>query len=170
MKIQTWVDVTETGKKEIHEREKFQDAISNLKYGRYIYTIEKVENIRSLDQNNAMWGIPYAFFNRVLKETGHFENPSKEQTHEFCMHYCLPEDYKERLKKEWDAMPSLKDIRTGKFFKTPFRLTTKKMSVEDAMHYYSNMQKFYAENFASGREGDSIPDPIPALSKKSKTK
>jgi len=32
------------------------------------------------------------------------------------------------------------------------------------------MQKFYAENFASGREGDSIPDPIPALSKKSKTK
>lgn len=158
MKITIWFDVFEKGKKVIFNRDKFQDAINNLKPGRYLYTIEKVQNIRSLEQNNAMWAIPYKFFEHSLIEAGQLQNPSKQQVHEWCMHYCLPEDYKERIKKEWDEQPAMVDIRTGELFKTAFRLTTTKMTTVDAMHYYENMQNFYAEWFSKD-ENNQIPDP-----------
>jgi hypothetical protein len=164
MKIQTWIIVSD-GKKEVHEKEKFQESLNSLKDGQYIYTVEEVCNTRSLDQNNAIWGIPYLFFTRALVEMGHFKNPSKEQIHEWCMYHCLPEDYKERIKKEWEDSLSMVDMKTGELFKTPFRLTTKKMTTTDAINYYSNLQQFYAEKLASGSEEDYIPDPIPSLKK-----
>lgn len=157
-KITTWVDVFDDGKKDIFNRDEFQGAIKNLKPGRYTYTIEKIENKRSLEQNNAMWGIPYLFFEQALVEAGQLQNPSKQQIHEWCMHYCLPNDYKERIKREWDEQIALVDIRTGELFKTAFRLTTTKMTTKDAMNYYENMQNFYAEWFAKD-ENDQIPDP-----------
>jgi hypothetical protein len=82
------------------------------------------------------------------------------------MHYCLPDDYKERLKEGWNNTKPLIDIRTGELFKSAFRLTTKKMTTIDASNYYANMQKFYAEYFASGKPDDMIPDPIHDFKKK----
>ena len=157
-KLSTWFDVLENGQKDIFKRDEFQEAVKGLKPGRYIYSIEKVENIRSKEQNNALWGIPYMYYERVLVELGHFKDPSKKQIHEWCMHYCLPEDYKERVKKEYDQEPALVDLKTGELFKSSFRLTTTKMSTRDAMNYYENLQNFYAENLSSGEE-DQIPDP-----------
>ena len=165
MKITTWVDIFESGKKVTHNRDKFKDALENLRPGRYIYTIEKVENKRSLDQNNAMWGIPYEFFRLALIESGEFKDPSKHQIHEWCMYYFLPEDYKERIRKEWEEQEPMIDRRTGEVFKTAFRLTTTKMTTIDAMHYYENKQNGYAE-FFSNDETDLIPDPDPLKKRK----
>lgn len=159
MKLTTWFDVFKDGTKQIHEKDKFKNAFDNLEPGRYIYIVEKQLNKRSLEQNNAMWAIPYLYFENSLVEAGQLQNPSKQQVHEWCMHYCLPEDYKERIRKEYDAQEPLVDIRTGELFKPSFRLTTTKMSTVDAMHYYENMQNFYAEWFAKD-EKDQIPDPI----------
>ena len=157
-KIQTWFDVLPNGKKDIFKRDEFQNSINNLKQGRYLYIVEKIENIRSLEQNNAMWAIPYIYFEHALIEIGQFKNPSKQQIHEWCMHYCLPEDYKERIRKEWEEQEPLVDILTGELFKTSFRLTTTKMTTIDSIHYYEAMQSFYAEHLSSGSD-DQIPDP-----------
>jgi hypothetical protein len=170
MKIQTWFDVFDSGNKLWNNFEEYQKQMKSLKPGRYIITTEKVENKRSLEQNNAMWGIPYMFFEKALLDIGEFLHPpSKKQVHEYCMHYCLPEDYKERLKKKYDEMPAMVDKRTGELFKSAFRLTTTEMSTVDAMHYYENLQNFYAEYFSSG-ENDLIPDPDLKKSKKYKQK
>jgi hypothetical protein len=158
-KIQTWFD--KNGKEKKWENlDEYKRLIEELPNGRYLVNIEKVFNNRSLEQNNSIWGIPYKFFNQALTESGQLQNPSKQQIHEWCMHYCLPDDYKERIKAEWAAQEPLIDIRTGELFKTAFRLTTTKMTTVDAMHYYENMQSFYAEYFSSGEENDVIPDPI----------
>lgn len=149
------------------DRDKFLYLFKNLQDGRYIHTIELVKNIRSKEQNNAMWGIPYMYFERALIETGNYQNPSKDQIHQFCMHHCLPEDYKERIKKEWEDEPAMIDMKTGEMFKKAFRLTTTKMKTTDAMNYYTNMQNFYAENLSSGAD-DQIPDPDPDYKNKKK--
>lgn len=165
MKIATWFD--KIGDSLIWEDlEKYKQLIKNLKNGRYIQIIERVENKRSLDQNNSLWGIPYLFFEKALLENGEFlHRPSKQQVHEYCMHYCLPEDYKERIRKEYDETPAMIDKRTGEMFKSAFRLTTTKLSTVDAMHYYENLQNFYAEYFSSGPT-DLIPDPDKSKKKK----
>jgi hypothetical protein len=168
MKIATWLDVLPNGTKQINKKDEFKEAFDNLKPGRYIYVIEKVHNTRSADQNNSLWGIPYLFLENALVEAGQLTNPSKQQVHEWAMHYCLPDDYKERIRQEYDQQPPLTDIRTGELFKTAFRLTTTKMSTEDAMHYYENMQNFYAEWFAKD-ENDQIPSPDPKKKKPLKT-
>jgi hypothetical protein len=164
-KLTTWFDVFESGNKQIHEKDKFKEAFDNLKPGRYIYIIEKIENKRSLEQNNSLWGIPYLYFENALIESGQLQNPSKLQIHEWCLHYCIPEDYRERIRQEYDQQQPLVDIRTGELFKTAFRLTTAKMNTKDMMNYYENLQNFYAEWFAKD-ENDQIPDPDPAKSRK----
>lgn len=164
-KLTTYFDVFQNGNKQIHEKEKFKAAFDSLKPGRYIYIVEKVENKRSLEQNNSMWGIPYLYFEQALIEAGQLQNPSKLQVHEWCMHYCLPSDYKERIRIEYNEYEPMVDIRTGELFKTAFRLTTTKMTTIDAMHYYENMQNFYAEWFSKD-EKDLIPDPDPEYKKK----
>jgi hypothetical protein len=166
-KIETYFDKTGNVLK-WENLDEYKKAIHNLPFGRYIVRIEKVFNKRSLEQNNAIFGIPYKYFEKVLTESGQLHNPSKQQIHEWCLHYCLPEDYKERIKQEWKDQEPLVDIRTGELFKTAFRLTSTKMTTVDAMTYYRNMQDFYAEFFSNGDEKDVIPDPIKGY-KKDKT-
>jgi hypothetical protein len=108
------------------------------------------------------------YFKQALEETGNLKNPSDKQVHEWCMHHCLPEDYKERIRNEWNEQTEMIDIKTGEIFKTAFRLTSTKMSRIDAMNYYENMQQFYLENMSSGREKDFIPDPDPEWKNKKK--
>ena len=144
-----------------NNRDDFKLKFSKLEDGRYFYSVNKVYNKRSLKQNNAMWGIPYMYFERALIESGNYQNPSNDTVHKFCMHHCLPDDYKERIKKEWEDISAMVDIKTGELFKDAFRLTTTKMGTKDSMNYYNNMQVFYAENFSSGGEDDFIPDPDP---------
>lgn len=156
--LSTICDIFE-GKINLIWREQFAKSVQNLPDGRYILHLEKVYNKRSLDQNNAMWGIPYMFFAKAIHDNGILANPSKDQVHNFCMYHCLPEDYKERIKTEWEQEKGFIDLKTGEEVKEPFHLTTRKMTTSDAMNYYANMQQFYAEWFASGREDDFIPDP-----------
>ena len=164
-KIETWFD--KWGDKITWENlDDYKFRIKNLQSGRYVVRIEKVFNNRSLEQNNSIWAIPYKYFEQVLTELGELQNPSKQQIHEWCMHYCLPEDYKERIKSEWNEQKALVDIRSGELFKTAFRLTTTKMTTVDSMHYYENMQNFYAEYFSSGDEKDVIPNPVKDWKKK----
>ncbi len=157
-KTETWFD--KSGDKKTWENlPEYKKLIDLLPDGRYIVRIEKVQNNRSLEQNNSIWAIPYKYFMKALTESGQLHEPSKQQVHEWCMHYCLPEDYKERIMADWKAIEPLADILTGELFKTAFRLTTTKMKTTDAMIYYENMQNFYAEHLSSGNEKDVIPDP-----------
>jgi hypothetical protein len=159
-KIQTWSD--KQGENILmHERHKFDEAFKLFPDGRYIHTIEKVENIRSLEQNNAMWGIPYMYFTQALILCGELENPSKKDVHEWCMVNYLPNDYRERIYNIWKSKPSIRNFKTGELYKEPFRLTTTLMVGDDWKHYYEAMVRGYAENFSSGEEGDFIPDPDP---------
>lgn len=144
----------------------FKKCLKLLAQGRYIHHIEKVENIRSREQNNSMWGIPYIFFTSALIEAGIFKNPSKNDVHQWCMVNCLPSDYKQRIFDEWQKIEPIVNYKTFETYKEPFRLTTTKMKTTDANHYYENLQLFYAENFSSGEENDFIPDPDPDWKKK----
>jgi len=144
---------------EYEKLSEFKKCLKLLDQGRYIHHIEKVENIRSKEQNNAMWAIPYKYFESALTEAGIFKNPSKLDTHIWCMVQCLPSDYKQRIFEEWQAKEPIVNYKTFETYKEPFRLTTTKMKTTDSMHYYENLQLFYAENFSSGEEKDFIPDP-----------
>lgn len=160
--LETYFTV-ENGKIHYPELEKYKKALSTLVDGRYLNKVEKIYNHRSLEQNNALFGIPYQYFKRALHEAGIYKEPTTLQVHEWCMHHCLPEDYKERIYNEWTETKGIIDIRTGEEIKPAFRLTSTKMTTVDAMHYYENMQQFYSEWFSSGNEGDTIPDPDPKM-------
>jgi hypothetical protein len=156
--IETWFD--KQGDKITYENiSEFKLLIKLLPDGRYINIIRKVENIRSLEQNNAMWGIPYKYFEAALVEGGTFKDPSKKMVHEWCMVHCLPPDYKQRILDEWLKVEPIINFKTSETYKEPFRLTTTKMHKSDAVHYYENMQMLYAESFSTGFENDMIPDP-----------
>lgn len=156
--IDTWFD--KQGDKIIYDDiQKFKLLIKSLSDGRYLNHIERIENIRSREQNNAMWAIPYLYFKQALIEAGIFKNPSKNDTHNWCMVQCLPSDYKQRIFEDWQRIEPIVNYKTFETYKEPFRLTTTKMKTTDSMHYYENMQLFYAENFSSGEEKDFIPDP-----------
>lgn len=165
MKIQTWFDI-ENGVKLYHFKDKYQDLSKNLKDGRYIETIESVGRIRSNPQNNTYWGIAYMYMKQGLINAGIFKDPSDKQVHEWCMVNCLPEDYKERIYNAWELEPAITNLKTGKTYKEPFRLTSTMMHTIDGIHYYENMQMMYAENFSSGEENDFIPDPEPSKRKR----
>lgn len=156
----------QSGKAVYDNPDKFKDAIRALQDGWYIHKITKVTNQRSLDQNNSIWGIPYQFFKRALENSGNYKDVSDRQVHDFAMHHCLPENYKERILNEWKDDPGMVDLKTGEVFKSAFRLTTTRMTTVDAMKYYENMQMFYSEWFSSGKEGDTIPDPDPKKKKR----
>jgi hypothetical protein len=169
MEIVTWFDVNPNGSKQINKKDEFKMAFDSLKPGRYIYVIKKVENNRSLEQNNAMWGVPYMYFKPHLIDTGNLPpDCSKNDVHEFCMVNCLPNDYRERIYEIWKNKPGVVNMKTGEVYKSPFRLTSTLMSTTDAMNYYSNMQNFYAENFSSGPD-DQVSDPDPKKKKTLKT-
>jgi hypothetical protein len=157
-KIETWFDKTGSSLKWENLKE-YKTLISELPEGRYIVTIEKVENIRSREQNNALWAIPYKFFESALIFAGIFKDPSKHDIHNWCMVNCLPSDYKQRILDEWMKVEPIINLKTYESYKEPFRLTTTKMKTTDAVHYYENMQLLYAETFSTGEEGDFIPDP-----------
>ena len=159
MKIENWFEV-QNGVKIWNEIENYKKSLSNLASGRYFVLIEKIENIRSREQNNAMWAIPYSYFEKALIDAGIFKNPSKQDVHIWCMVQCLPSDYKQRIFEEWQKTEPVINYKTFESYKEPFRLTSTKMKTTDAMHYYENLQMFYSENFSSGEENDFIPDPI----------
>jgi len=165
MKIQTWFD--KIGDTIIWNKlPEYKQAIKDLPNGKFIVLIERVENVRSLEENNAMWGIPYMMFEAALIESGEFLNPSKKDIHNFCMVNCLPNDYRERIYKIWLEKPGVLNHKTGEIYKEPFRLTTTLLGkLEDWSNYYRNMQDFYAEYLSSG-EKDLIPDPDKTKSKK----
>lgn len=158
-KIETWFDKIGDA---LHWEapQEYRQLINLLPDGRYINTIERVENIRSMEQNNAMWAIPYKYFEAALIEAGIFKNPSKHDIHSWCMVQCLPSDYKQRIFDEWQKIEPIINYKTFETYKEPFRLTTTRMYKSDSVHYYENMQLFYAENFSTGDEKDFIPDPV----------
>lgn len=148
------------------DKDKFKRLINELPDGQYLTKIEPVGRKRTIKQNNSFWGIPYAYFKRALIASGNYKDISDQQVHEFCMHHCLPDDYKERILNQYKADPGMVDIKTGEVFKSAFRLTTTKMTTIDGMHYYENLQAFYAEWFSSGEANDVIPDPDPEYKNK----
>jgi hypothetical protein len=156
-KIENWFDI-ENGVKLWHELNKYRENLSNLKDGRYYILVERIENIRSRKQNNAMWAIPYMYFKQALIESGEFVTPSKEDIHEWCMLQFLPSDYRERIYEEWKNKALIVNRKTGEMYKQPFRLTTTRMTTKDANNYYEAMQNGYAEYFSKD-ENDFIPDP-----------
>jgi len=165
MKIESYFYIS-SGVPNYNDKDKFKRAIAELPDGFYTHVIESAGKIRTVKQNNSMWGIPYIYFKRALHESGNYANISNQQVHEFCMHHCLPEDYKERIRTEWIDSPGMVDMKTGEVFKSAFRLTTTKMTTKDAMNYYEILQQFYAEWFSSGQDDDVIPDPDPDYKKK----
>jgi len=156
-----------SGKSNYPDKDKFIRLLAELPDGTYMNKIEPIGRIRTIKQNNTFWGLAYSFYKRALTESGNFKDISDEQTHVWCMHHCLPEDYKERIRKEYDEQTGMIDIKTGEVFKSAFRLTTTKMTTIDAIHYYENLQAFYLEWF-SQRDDDFIPDPDPEYKKKQK--
>jgi len=158
MKIQTWFDV-EGGVRFWNKLPEYKEQFEKLKDGRYLQTTERIQNQRSLEQNNAMWAIPYMFFEKVLIDSGTLINPSKTDIHEWCMVNFLPSDYRERIYEEWKLKEPVVNFRTGEKYKEAFRLTTRRMTTIDMMNYYEAMQIAYAENFSTGEDDDFIPDP-----------
>ena len=159
-KLETWFDKSGDSI-EYENLQEFKKCLKLLPNGRYINIIEKVDNIRSKEQNNSLWDIPYKYFEKALIEAGIFKNPSKLDVHTWCMVQCLPSDYKQRIFEEWQQKEAIVNYKTFETYKEPFRLTTTKMKTTDSMHYYENLQNFYAENFSSGEVKDLIPDPDP---------
>ena len=157
-KIETYFDKSGKDKKWENFSE-YKFLTDSLPDGRYIVTTELIENIRSKEQNNAMWALPYKYFNQALVEAGIFKDPSKMDIHKWCMVQFLPSDYKSRIFEEWQKEEPIVNYKTFETYKEPFRLTTTKMSKSDCNHYLENMQLFYAENFSTGEEKDFIPDP-----------
>jgi len=155
--LENWFDV-ENGVLLWNDLPKYKELLRNLKDGRYIQKTERIENIRSREQNNAMWSLPYAFFKRALIESGELINPSLEDTHEWCMLQFLPSDYRERIYEEWKNKEPIVNHKTGEMYKQPFRLTTTRLTTKDACHYYEAMQIGYAEYFSQD-ENDFVPDP-----------
>lgn len=164
-KIETWFD-KEGDRITYEDLAEFKKCLRLLQDGRYINRVELIENIRSLEQNNAMWAIPYRYFEKALVETGTLKDPSKYDIHKWCMVNCLPSDYKQRILDEWIKIEPTINYKTGETYKEPFRLTTTRMFKSDAVNYYQNMQMFYAEYLSTGEEKDFIPDPDPDYKKK----
>jgi hypothetical protein len=163
MKIQTYFDILAPGKREYFQKAKFQGLIDNLKPGRYIHTVERVENKRSLEQNNTYWGIAYAFFQRALVEAGILDGTKgneylKLHTHYWCLHHFAPVDFVTRIREVWENDPGIVDIKTGEYFKEPFRISSTLMTTKEGSDYFTNMQSGYLEFFSIG-ENDFIPDP-----------
>jgi hypothetical protein len=172
MKIQTYFDVI-NGKKEIFQKAKFQGLIDKLKDGRYLYIVERVENIRSLEQNNTYWGIAYAYMERALVEAGYLDGTIHpkillKKTHEWCLRHFSPPEFVERIREEWEKDPGIADI-DGVMFKEPFRISSTLMTRIEGARYFELMQDGYKEFFSKG-ENDFIPNPDPTKSKKIKLK
>jgi hypothetical protein len=169
MKIQTYFDVYSDGKVEYFQKDKFKSLIKNLKPGRYINKIEKLEDKRSLEQNNTYWGICYAYFERALVEAGILDGSANnayllKKTHEWCLHHFAPEDFVTRIREEWENDPGITDIKTGEIFKEPFRISSTLMTRKEGAKYFENMQDGYKEFFSIG-DGDEIPNPDPIKKK-----
>jgi hypothetical protein len=144
----------DSGKAYYSEPDKFKEAIRNLPDGFYINRIERIYGKRTVKQNNSQWGIAEKMLRACLSESFGYE-VSKEHCHEILMEQCLPEDYKEQLREEYEASnPEIVNQVTGEVFKVPFRYTTTKMTTIQSKQYYLNMQQFGAEFF-----GVDIPDP-----------
>jgi len=163
MKIQTFFDVYTDGKIEYYQKDKFKSLIKNLKPGRYINKVEKVEDIRSKEQNNTYWGVAYAYFERALIEAGILDGKMNHQTllkktHEWCLRTFAPEDFVTRIREEWANDPGMTDVRTGDAFKEPFRISSTQMTKKEGARYFENLQDGYKEFFSIG-ENDFIPDP-----------
>ena len=76
-KIETYFD--KSGKVKTWENfNEYKTLIDSLPDGRYINIIEKVENIRSKEQNNAIWAIPYRYFEQALTNAGIFKDVSAQ--------------------------------------------------------------------------------------------
>ena len=166
MKIETWFEIRD-GQELWHNLPEVKNKRKNLKEGTYTYTIERVEDQQSREQNNSRWAIPYMFFRKVLIDTGNLlPTASKTDVHEWCMVNYLPNDYRERIYEEWKLKLGMINLKTGEVYKTPFRLTTIRMRKLDANNYYQAMQDGYAETFSSGEPNDLIPDPDKDYKKK----
>jgi hypothetical protein len=166
-RISTWFDVLENGTRNIFKRDEFQQAINDLKPSRYLYYIEEVEDVRSNEQNNTLFGLAYMYIEPKLVDMGIFEKASKSKLpiHYWCLNHFAPPDFVMRIREEWENEPEFVNMITGESFKEPFRISSKKMTKAEAAEYFKIMQDYYAENFSSG-EKDLIPDPNPAKRRK----
>lgn len=145
------------GKLTILKKDLFNEAIKSLPNGRYINTTEKVYNKYSDSQRNTIYGLAYSIIKQGFKSIG-YENVSDEFVAEWCKENCLPEEYKDMLKKEHEL--SCTNIITGETINIPFRLTITKLRTHWAKEYFENMQIKGAEIF-----GVDIPDPEPNYKK-----
>ncbi|MCK9281324.1 MAG: hypothetical protein M0P71_11930 [Melioribacteraceae bacterium] len=152
------------GKLSLLKEKEFKEAIGNVPKGRYFITLEKVYRKRSLKQNNSLWAIPYKILiNCFIDAFGH--NVTEAWVHNFCKENLLPEEYLERIKKEWDNDPKNQLINklSGEIIVLQFEPTTRKMTTVECMEYYENLQNFGCEYF-----GAEIPEPDKDWKKKLK--
>lgn len=149
------------GKKVIPDREKINLAIKNLPDGVYSYEIKRLYARRTNRQNRAAWGVAEKIL-RGLISTENGEEISKELAHEIIMEKCLPDEYVEQLRNDYEReMKHITSQSTGEIIALPFRLTTTRMSTIQWNQYYLNMQRFAAEFF-----GYNLKDPDPDYFKK----
>lgn len=154
-RIINYFDKTDEGIEQLSETD-INMALKTLVNGRYRQTIEKIYENRTDKQNNALWAIPYEIMQRcIIEVTGAYI--SKKEMHEtIAMPNCLPKDYIERIKKEWEDDPGIVNKKTGQVIKPAFRLTSTKMTTVEMMKYYQNLQDFLWEMFEA-----ECPDPDP---------
>jgi hypothetical protein len=130
----------DSGKAIYSDPEKFKQAIHNLPNGVYINRIERLYNTRTIKQNNSAWGIAEKMLRACLSESFGYE-VSKEYCHEILMEQCLPQEYKEQLRDEYNANPvHITNHETGEVIQIPFRYTTTKMTTVQSKQYYMNLQ------------------------------
>jgi len=138
------------------KRDLFNDAIKSLPDGRYINTTERIYSKYSGSQRNTIFGLAYSIIKQGFKELG-WENVSDTFVQEWCKEKCLPEEYKEMLRKEHED--SCVNKLTGEVLEMPFRLTITKLTTAWANEYFENMQRKAAEDL-------SVQIPNPDASKK----
>ena len=156
------IGTVNNGKLKLDKQEEFTLALKCRKDERVLLTIETLHNKRSTKQNSSNYGIAEKILRELFSESFGYD-VSKEKAHILCMENCLPEDYVEQLKEEYNSCENevVSNI-TGLCKKQPFVLTTAKMTTVQSNQYYVNMQLFALEYFAPvDQKKNIIPDPDP---------
>ena len=135
MKLETFANI-ESGKMKIVHKDRFVEAISTLKDGRYLLTLERKYNKRSNAQNRYLWGVVYFLAKQGFFDIGY--DLTIEQVHDF---------FKDAFCKVEIASEVTGEIRT-------FTASTANLRTIEFMVYLSKIQQFASEELHI-----EIPDP-----------
>ena len=134
-KLEAYANI-ESGKMKIVHKDRFVNAISGLKDGRYLLTLERKYNKRSNAQNRYLWGIVYFLAKQGFNDIGY--DLTTEQVHDF---------FKDAFCKIELASEVTGEVRT-------FTSSTANLKTTEFMVYLSKIQQFCAEELHI-----EIPDP-----------